>query len=493
MQRLSDGTSEALEVDRIAIAIPARRFKIKATLAYDQSVPLVDEFILRFLRLCGDVSTNTLREFFGFSNRELFVTLLDLSERGLIETKNGSVQLGARGRAAFKDTGDDEPRIVAVQETDINVAFEQIASTPIERTPYRQASPTGVMELRSENRDRAARPSEEAIQSFKVHFAEIAEAYLPQRQDLKRAYVYSVDEVTPKRSFRHELVLPILLEANGKVEASVDYSKLLNSRPRGSRDRLVAQVSELLQTQQAPKSTPRQGFDFMSEFDTGLMSGIFSGNQPSKDNILQWLSRAENAGRAEPRSEVLEFVGSPSSTRVSAQITTMTAFGEGDVSQANKWIFWLKPNIPIWGRSSAFRETLDRFARTWGEDGTRVLLVPGEDPTPPRDQQRAFRGNKEMPSAFDLAIRLSRDTFPDVVELIYRPDCWVAVAVYMSISENAPRVPFGFVSANPQTIKAAGEAIRRRLLPFSGQSQYIWPLGQLTNDQMTELVSQMLS
>lgn len=493
MSQIDNASVESIEVDQLALAIPARRFKIKATLAYDQSFSLVDEFVLRFLRLCGDVSTDKLREFFGFSQRELFVTLLDLGERGLIKTNNDVVQLGARARAAFKDLGDEEPRIVAVEETDMNIAFEQIASTPLEKTPYRKGSLTGIMDLRSEDREQAARPSEEAIQAFKLHFSEISEAYLPQRQDLKRAYVYSVDEVTPKKPFRHELVLPVVLRTGGRPEASIDYSKLLNSRPRGSRNRLIARVSELIQTLESPQSTTREGFGFISEFDAGFITQIFSGNEPCQNGLLPWLTRVTLSEQQDYASDTLEFVGSLSMSKAYESLANFTSIIDSESNEANKSVFWLKPNLPLWGRSTAFRERLDRLAGIWGKSATRVLLVPSDDVTTTRDLKRAFQGTKEMPYGFDVALKLLGDTFPDTVEFIYRPGCWVAVAVYLAVTDNAPLVPVGFFSKNLEVLRSTDKALKRRLLPLTSQAQYIWTLGLFDKLQMNELFSRMLS
>jgi hypothetical protein len=59
-----------LTVSTYGFNVPCRRFLITANITRDKRFPVVDEFVLRVLKLCERVPVKRLGAYFGFSKAE---------------------------------------------------------------------------------------------------------------------------------------------------------------------------------------------------------------------------------------------------------------------------------------------------------------------------------------------------------------------------------------------------------------------------------------
>jgi hypothetical protein len=64
--------------------IPCRRFLIRANVTRDRRLPVVDEFVLRALKLCEDVPVRRLATYFGFTPAETETVMADIKGAGLV-------------------------------------------------------------------------------------------------------------------------------------------------------------------------------------------------------------------------------------------------------------------------------------------------------------------------------------------------------------------------------------------------------------------------
>src|SRR3546814_4168079 len=80
-------------------------------------MPVVDEFVLRLLRVVQRISGQRLAGYFGFTAREMESVLLELVERGLIESDEEEIYLSPKGQELFKGlTEGDLPRLARSEE-----------------------------------------------------------------------------------------------------------------------------------------------------------------------------------------------------------------------------------------------------------------------------------------------------------------------------------------------------------------------------------------
>ncbi|MGP6191585.1 MAG: hypothetical protein ACLPSH_16275 [Vulcanimicrobiaceae bacterium] len=286
-------------MDWLALGLPARRFRIRATVAYDTTVPLVTEFVLRLLRIAGDLRVRTLQAYFGFSNRETLVLLRDLVEDGLAEYHGDYVQLGPKGRAAFQHGESDDPRIVAIEEVDPVVAFDRATACPLERTPYDQKGARALLVLPTKDRERAARLASEASRAFQVNFKELVGSQVRVRGAADRAYLYSVDEVAPRRPFTFELSLPVVLDSDTQATSRIDFSELYDKGLRGSRDELISLISEFMIGQLGSALDTQEALKMISAFDGGLLSR-FQTQQGGQFRLREWVAHVDHSRAEDP-------------------------------------------------------------------------------------------------------------------------------------------------------------------------------------------------
>ena len=76
--------AEPITVCTYGFNVPCRRFLISANVTRDRRLPVVDEFVLRTLKLCESVPVKRLGAYFGFSNSETDAVVGDLVNRGLV-------------------------------------------------------------------------------------------------------------------------------------------------------------------------------------------------------------------------------------------------------------------------------------------------------------------------------------------------------------------------------------------------------------------------
>ncbi len=477
-----------IEVDRVSVGIPARRFHIKSTIAFDTSVPLVTEFVLRLTRLAGDIKLSTLQRYFGFSNRETMVLLGELTQLGLLEFDGEYVQLGPQGREAFRGTSEDDPRIVAAEQREGNIAFERVTATPLERVRYDTKVPRGLIPLPIRDREKAARLADEAAKSFQRHFKEIATEYFSLPKSAQRAYVYSVDEVSARRTFTYELSLPIVLAYGSQANCSVDFGKLYERGLRGSRDELIALVAEHCSKHFGALTDGRDALDFVSEFDGGALTGWFSDLTNSEAQVRDWANYCVQFSQQAASNVTVPFVGSNVAPHVHDLLVDRTSSGFGDETPEH-FVYWLRPSVPYWGRSSAFELLIKDLSRLWAPRVTRVLLATSEDSLSEKDLVRAFRrdGDEQL---FSIGLILKQQTVPGSVEVILRPGGWVMAIVYLVIDENSPHVPVGFFSTDDTIVRAAEAAVANRIPPLKLTAHFAWGYPKVPFEQTREVLEQ---
>ncbi len=106
---------EPITVCTYGFNVPCRRFLISANVTRDRRLPVVDEFVLRTLKLCESVPVKRLGAYFGFSNSETDAVVGDLVNRGFVIVDGDSASLHPSAQQMFRGADDGMPR---VQEID---------------------------------------------------------------------------------------------------------------------------------------------------------------------------------------------------------------------------------------------------------------------------------------------------------------------------------------------------------------------------------------
>lgn len=156
------------EIDVIDFQIACRRFHVRATVTREKQMPVVDEFVLRMLAITDRMSVSRLRAWFGFSEPEMQVVLVDLGRRALIELDRDEVTLAAGGRELFRAVADGGiPRLVEVEPIVGDVWFDLVSRNMVPRSRSR---PVDYLVKLREHASARTLPDSFARESFEANF-----------------------------------------------------------------------------------------------------------------------------------------------------------------------------------------------------------------------------------------------------------------------------------------------------------------------------------
>jgi hypothetical protein len=175
--------------------IPCRRFLITANVTRDRRLPVVDEFVLRALKLCESIPVKRIGVYFGFSEAETETVISDLVGRGLIVVDGNAAFLHPSAHVHFRGAEDNVPRVADIEPWIDRLWFDLVSRNMM--APDRSRPLRNLIDLRS---DQLARdlPTSFARKAFEENFAE----YLRKVRRISnpdRIGLYSISDVVPER------------------------------------------------------------------------------------------------------------------------------------------------------------------------------------------------------------------------------------------------------------------------------------------------------
>ena len=206
------------EFNRISFQLPLETFGVSAFITKEERMPIVTEYVLRLLRICGRLSVSGFQRYFGFSRSELVAVMEALSRQGLIVVSPDDLALSRYADAQFDASTEDYPLFAKVDPFHDDVTFDLLTFSPIKRRGDIR-DPLGAIEIEIAN-EIVGHSVERAKQAFAERFPEIASM----RDDLRHhaVSVYSIAEIHSKR--RGMLPVPVSLSMGeaGQIERSVE-------------------------------------------------------------------------------------------------------------------------------------------------------------------------------------------------------------------------------------------------------------------------------
>lgn len=377
--------SEPVTVSTIGFNVPCRRFLLTANVTRDRRLPIVDEFVLRTLKLCEPVPIRRLAAFFGFSDAETEIVVGDLVGRGLLSVEGDDISLHPSAHEHFRGSDDGAPHIVEVDSWVDRLWFDLVSRNMM--IPERTRPLSNLIDVQSNQMAREL-PAAFARKAFEENFAE----YLRKVRRVRnpdRFGLYSVSEVQAERfgsvvlKGREDLVFdpepklrPQLLDFEFEdlaryrplTNAMSDAYRLLN-RPEPS----VAALDEFKRL--IADSTVEKALRTTGTFD---LSGWLSENSRSPVRERRTLIGASYL----PRNMDL-FMG-----LLDAKFREATpAPGPREIR-----ILWLRPGGSLWGTSPDLQDSIARMRgilkAAYPHASTRVTLVVPQ--VARRDNPRRF-------------------------------------------------------------------------------------------------------
>jgi hypothetical protein len=186
---------ESMTIGSYGFNVPCRRFLVTANVTRDRRIPVVDEFLLRVLKLCERLPVKRLAAFFGFSAAEAETVMADLTARGMIEIEGDFASLHSSTKEMFRGTGDGVPRMIEVDTWVDRVWFDLVSRNMM--SPERQRPLPNLINIRADS-DAREMPTSFVRLAFQDNFVE----YLKRVRKINNPEafgLYSVSDVQPER------------------------------------------------------------------------------------------------------------------------------------------------------------------------------------------------------------------------------------------------------------------------------------------------------
>lgn len=444
------------EFNRVTFGLPVETFRVDAYIALEERLPVVTEFVLRLLRICGSVNLTTFRNYFGFTNSEALAVIDSLTRQGLLEVFDEEVQLSRYAIERFEESGGDHPRFSKVELRSDTVTFDLISFTPL-RSQGGEIPSDNVLKLDAPE-DAIGESAERARMAYRQRFPEVASL----RGDLRdRSYgVYSVEDVESKR--RNYIPIPVSfsLDNDGQVQRYID-----EAFERAAPADLVRFVNEQV-TAAIPKtiSLANSGLEeFIEAFDLPLLRQYVHGK---KFDLFRYLTDVHLTRSARHQVGVDAVFGNLYLQENCERIVTRLKDrrrGQRRHGPLLTSLAWLTPDYPLWGRGDAFARTvallLNELRSEKSDDNLHVLAYA--DP----GQEQTALGRYRVQGLTEL--HFSRPHPPDGMlmggrlELMLYPTGFMVAVIHLPCPGNPGLwMPIGIFSALPKHLDLAQKLLR---------------------------------
>ena len=340
--------SEPTQVTSFGFNVPCREFLIAAQVTRDKRMPMVDEFALRALDLCESVSVSRLARFFGFSQTEMEIVLVDLQARTLITLEGNEVSLHATGKELFRTAGDGPPVITDVESFPARIWFDLISKNMIRsRGLHNVKNLIGL----TPSLGRADIPESFARVAFHDNFRDYLR--LIRRIKNPEAWVlYAISDVVPGRFSYAQISGKQSLVLGGQPKLETTLIETETDRPQKLR-LLTDAMSHALGSLSDPDPTAVARSEYAR-----LTYSTFIDDSMDAEGFLDlnaWLKRE----RASSDPEVAWFVGSPCLERNRKSLTALIARRSESGQSPPAWdLFWFRPGGTIWGLTEDLQTTV---------------------------------------------------------------------------------------------------------------------------------------
>jgi hypothetical protein len=416
-------TREPVTICTYGFNVPCRRFLIRANVTRDRRLPVVDEFVLRTLKLCERVPLRRLAAFFGFNEAEAEAVLADLTAADLVALDGDVAALHASAYSHFRGDQNGVPQVVEVDAWVDRLWFDLVSRNMIASDRARPAR--HLIDIRPDDMARDL-PSAYARKAFEENFAE----YLRKVRRLSnpdRFALYSVSEVIPERF--GSVVLrgneDLVFDPNPRLKPDlieIETEELAKYRPLAN----ALNDAYLRLTRISPSAAGLAEFSRLA-----ADSSITEAYQPTGSfDLRKWLS----INSASANSERQALIGAPYIHRNIEFFTKLIdrsprQHADLPIGRKELEILWVRPGGSAWGCSPELQEAIVALKvalrRKYGKVAVRTKLI-----SPRRDNPRRFE------RVFDEGYVAPAGYLSPSIEVVFIPGAGTMVLVSVAFSKS---------------------------------------------------------
>jgi hypothetical protein len=470
-----------LSFAEVEFAIPAQSFRITCAISTEESLPVVTEFALRMIYICGAMRPDQIQRFFGFNEKEVAAVIKTLHEERLVRWGDDRVELTHYALGRFLESSDLIPRFFKITEWSSEVSFDLISFSPA-RKPLRFSRSNPMVELSPRDPDKESKTVYWAERSFQENFRRIL------RRD--RVEIYKISEVEPCEHFM--ISVPCLFSLN--LDSRLEIKRTIDDETLSDHLEISNAISDVLAT---PDTSGNSHLStFVAFFDDSVLSKFLTDKGFDLARYLESVHIARTVRYENGTQPLLGSLNLPRNRQILLQWIKSSVESEKRTEQVDPLsAFWLGPQTRFWARSNPVRSLTDQINRV-----LRGKKFDDENEESEHEKQRKESGLRtilQLDGMRDPAeyARVHRYNFTRLFgtrglilggkcELFLVPNRFV-VALFHYSQNHPVSVPFGFISSDAGHIETARDIFEK----FTIGKHKAYPLNQET-DEKTDLAKE---
>jgi hypothetical protein len=444
-------TDNLLSFAEVEFALPAQSFRITCAISTEESLPVVTEFVLRMVHVCGAMRPDQIQRFFGFNEKEVAAVVKTLHEERLVRWEDDHLELTHYALSRFLESSDSIPRFFKIREWSNAVNFDLISFSPA-RKPSRFSRSNQMVELTPRNPNKESNTVYWAERSFQENFRRIL------RQD--RVEIYKISEVVPGEHFMISVPCVFRLELGSRLE----IKRSIDEETVSDHLEISNAISDALATPDISGNSHLS--TFVSFFDDSLLGQFITEDGFDLSRYIESVHITRTLRYEDGTEPLLGGLNLPRNRSTLLQWIRSSvdpqAIAEGKEPLS---AFWLGPQARFWARSYRVRSLTDQVNRL-----LRGKKDDDENEDLEREKQRKESGLRtilQLAGVKDWSepARVHRYNFIRLFgtagqmldgkcELFLLPNKFVA-ALFHYTHNHPVSVPFGFISSDAGHIETA--------------------------------------
>lgn len=446
-----------LEFNRATFGLPVETFRIVAYISLEERLPVVTEYVLRLLKICGQIPLSSFRDYFGFSDGETLAIVESLCRQGLLDVSDEDVQLSQFADERFEEAGGDHPRFSKVDLKKDTVTFDLISFTPLKSHPPNKQPTNNIIKLDAPE-ELIGHSIDRARDAYRKRYPEIASM----RSDLREKShgVYAVEDVESKSRNYVPIPVSFLMNFDGQVQRNIDRTFEQIAPPdllRSFNEQVTTNIPRI-------SSLGMLGLEeFIDTFNLSLMKKHFTGD---KFDLNSYLAETITRSTKYPKGMDMIFGNIYLKNNRDLIVKRIQDRRSGKLKQGKMLssLAWMAPNYSLWGRGEDFSETVNIFLQELGTFGDTLYVFAYAEIGQDTEISNQFRISKPY------ELHFSRPILPDCVlmegrlEILLYPTGFMTALYHLSVSDDCGLwLPIGFISTLPKHLDKAHELLKKAM------------------------------
>lgn len=447
-----------LLVKTFGFNIPCREFIFSAQVTRDRRMPMVDEFVLRCIYVCENLTFQRLSRFFGFSMNETEIVVADLQARSLLQLNGDEISLHPSAAELFRTSDKNSPLIPSTESFGARIWFELISQSMVASRGLhnvRNLIPLHPTVGKKEMGEAYARDA------FNINFRD----YLRKLRNVRNPEQWSLYAILDVHAGRFSYAQiagkeELILGEKPKLQTTLLPTDIDRPSKLGL---LTSAMSNALSFLDDPEPAVAGRMDWAKLVGSDEIEKVT--RPDGYVDLAEWLRIAQLV-RSDQRSNFVGYAYLERNREMLSSVLSKLPLVSGSDTKPIA-LHWFRPGGTYWGVSedlSTFLSDVRAYSRKRNPDESMVSTLI----SPASIQEKTFRNFDRI---FDRGWLARPNRMSPTIEALIIGKVCTIVSVQVPIAEGIS-VPIGRMSINPEDV----QRVRERLDPEAGSAEFsiVW-------------------